>query len=131
MRYRVSDANLDTRLPQIPEDALDLAAQEQNEHSTLHQVALSLNYQHPRGCFSQWESVWSRQENSGYANPARPGDPFWQHNVWVGYRFPRRRAELRVGVLNLADTDYRLNPLNYYQVLPRGRTVVVSLRLNF
>jgi hypothetical protein len=37
------------------------------------------------------------------------GDDFWQHNVWSGYRFPRRRAELRLGVLNLADQDYRLN----------------------
>lgn len=130
VRYRLSEANLDTRLPHIPDTATDLDQQEQDERSTLQQVALSLSYQHPRGFFGQWESAWYHQQNSGYT-PARPGDNFWQHNVWAGYRFPRRRAELRVGVLNLADTDYRLNPLNLYHVLPRGRTAVVSLRLNF
>ena len=130
LRYRLSDAKLQTRLPQIPDTAVDLGAQEQDEHSTLHQVALSLSHQDPRGFFGQWESVWYHQQNSGYS-PARSGDDFWQHNLWVGYRFPRRRAELRVGVLNLTDTDYRLNPLNLYNTLPRGRTAVVSLRLNF
>ena len=35
------------------------------------------------------------------------------------------------GVLNLADQDYRLTPLNAYRSLPRERTFVVSLRLNF
>src|SRR5260221_8139284 len=39
---------------------------------------------------------------------AEPGDDFWHFNAFVGYRFPRRRAELRVGVLNLTDRDYRL-----------------------
>lgn len=129
-RYRLSDAELQTRLPHIDNSAIDLAAQEQDEHSRLHQVTLSLSYQHPRGFFSQWESAWYHQENDGY-NQARPGDDFWQHNLWAGWRVPRRRAELRVGVLNLTDTDYRLNPLNAYVALPRGRTAVVSLRLNF
>lgn len=130
-RYRVSAGRLDTRLPGLPETTTDLRFQETNERSTLHQVTLSLNYQHSGGFFALWESAWNHQENSGYANPSRPGDDFWQHNLWAGYRFPRRRAEVRVGVLNLADRDYRLNPLNLYNALPRGRTAVVSLRLNF
>ncbi len=129
-RYRLSEAQLDTRLPEIPNTTIGLDQAEQSERSLLHQVALSLNYQHSSGVFSQWESAWYHQHNSGYT-PSRPGDDFWQHNVWVGYRFPRRYIELRAGVLNIADQDYRLNPLNSYLALPRGRTAVVSLRLNF
>jgi len=36
-----------------------------------------------------------------------------------------------LGVLNLLDTDYRLNPLTPYGNLPRSRTLTASLRLNF
>ena len=129
-RYRLSEAQLETRLPELPATTIDLDLAEQSERSLLHQVALSLNYQHTSGFFGQWESAWYYQHNSGYT-PARPGDDFFQHNVWLGYRFPRRHAEIRAGLLNLADTDYRLNPLNSYNALPRGRTAVVSLRLNF
>src|SRR6185369_16372122 len=100
------------------------------ESSTLQQVALSLGYQHSSGFFAAWESSWYDQQNSGYT-PARQDDNFWHHNAFVGYRLPRRWAEIRLGVLNLTDQDYRLSPLNYYTALPRGRTAVVSLRLNF
>jgi outer membrane receptor protein involved in Fe transport len=96
----------------------------------LHQVSLGLQFHHESGIFAEWDSSWYRQSNFGYRQ-GRPGDDFWQHNVLVGYRFPRRHAEIRLGVLNLADTDYRLNPLNPVNVLPRDRTFVGSLRLNF
>jgi len=36
-----------------------------------------------------------------------------------------------VGVLNLTDQDYRLNPLNLYPDLPRSRTFAASLQFNF
>lgn len=129
-RYRLSEAQLETRLPELPNGTTDLNLAEQSERSLLHQVSLSLNYQHTCGFFSQWESLWYYQHNSGYT-PARPGDDFFQHNVWIGYRFPRRVVEIRAGLLNVTDQDYRLNPLNSYSALPRGRTAVVSLRLNF
>jgi hypothetical protein len=48
-----------------------------------------------------------------------------------GYRFAHRHAEVRVGVLNLPDADYRLNPLNLYAELPGAPMFVASLRLNF
>ncbi|HXG46362.1 MAG TPA: hypothetical protein VNO52_01960, partial [Methylomirabilota bacterium] len=129
-RYRLSEAQLETRLPEVPKTATGLDQAEQSERSLLHQVALSLHYQHSGGAFGQWETVWHRQHNSGYT-PARPGDDFWQHHFWVGYRFPRRTLEVRAGVLNLTDQDYRLNPLNSFVAPPRHRTAVVSLRLNF
>ena len=43
----------------------------------------------------------------------------------------RQRGEVSFGVLNLFDTDYRLNPLTLYSELPRERTFVGRLKLNF
>jgi hypothetical protein len=31
----------------------------------------------------------------------------------------------------MTDQDYKLNPLNYYNELPRERTLVARVRLNF
>ena len=42
-----------------------------------------------------------------------------------------RRIEARLGVLNLTDHDYRLNPLTLYNDLPRERTIVASLKIYF
>ncbi len=61
----------------------------------------------------------------------RDDEDFWQHNVYLGYRLPRRKAEVRLGFLNLFDRDYRLNPLNLHAELPRERMMAVNLRLNF
>ena len=87
-------------------------------------------YNLPSGFFSQFQSVWSVQSNAGYS-PDQPGDDFWQFNLFVGYRFPRRYVEVSVGVLNITDRDYRLNPLTLYAELPRERTAVVSVKINF
>jgi len=125
-RYRLSVATLDQNLPGIPDATANLATLEKTDRAVLHQVSLSGNFNHPSGFFAQWESAWYRQSNASL-----PGDDFWQHDVYLGYRFPRRYAELRFGLLNLFDTDYRLNPLNLHSDLPRNRTFTTSLRLNF
>ena len=52
-------------------------------------------------------------------------------NLFGGYRFFRRHAQVQVGVLNLADQDYQLNPLNLHAELPHARTFVASLQFNF
>ena len=75
-------------------------------------------------------SIWFNQQNDGYT-PSLAGDNFWQHNFFVGYRFPQRYVEVLAGVLNLTDTDYRLNPLNVHPALRRERTFVASLKFNF
>ena len=133
-RYRFSLAELDRRLIDIPPNALDLSelpfAPERDEEARLHQVNLMVFYHHPCGFFSRVDALWTQQENDGYM-PALPGDDFWQVNALVGYRFPRRRAEVRLGVLNLTDQDYRLNPLNLTQRLLRSRTLMTSLSFNF
>ncbi len=96
----------------------------------LHQVALDTIYNHPSGFFAQFQALWYGQSNQGYS-PAIPGDEFWQLNAFGGYRFPRRKVEVRVGLLNLTDQDYRLNPLTLYNELPRRRTFTARLQFNF
>ena len=129
-RYRLSEAKLTGAFPDLPDAAAGLSRLEQRNRAVLHQVSLALNFNHPSGVFAQWESSWYHQDNFGYT-PALPDADFWQHNLMLGYRFPRRHAELRAGVVNLFDTDYRLNPLNLHAELPRTRMFVGSLRLNF
>ena len=64
-------------------------------------------------------------------NEGLPGEDFWQFNVWAGYRFARRRAEVRIGLLNITDQEYQLNPLNLHAVLPHDRTLAVNVRFSF
>lgn len=128
-RYRLSEARLDGRFPRIPKGTPGLDSIEQRERSVLHELALFGNFHHRSGVFARWESTWYRQSNRGYT-PDRPGDNFWQHNVWLGYRLPRRALEVQFGLLNLTGDDYRLNPLNLYAPLPRERTFVARLRWN-
>ena len=61
----------------------------------------------------------------------QPGDDFVQENLFLGYRFPRRRAQLLFGILNLSGQDYHLSPLNAYVELPRERSYVARLTLEF
>jgi outer membrane receptor protein involved in Fe transport len=87
-------------------------------------------FNHPIGFFAQAEALWNLQSNHGYS-PELRGEDFWQFNLFLGYRFPGRRAELRIGMLNLTDQDYRLNPLTLYNELPRDRTFAARLKFTF
>ena len=130
-RYRLSRADLEDRYPALPVNAGYVGFQrEQDLESVLNQVHLSALYNHPSGFFGIASAVWSLQSNQGYT-PDRPGDEFWQFNIEAGWRFLRRRLEARVGLLNLTDQNYRLNPLNLTSELPREREVVASLQLSF
>lgn len=130
IRYRLSDADLEGRFPGLPGGIPGADALAQNERATLHEVRLTLNYQHPSGFFARWESHWFQQSSAGYT-PAVASAEFWQHDLWAGWRLFQRQLEVRLGVLNLAGDDYRLNPLNEYGRLPRHRTFVASLRVEF
>lgn len=129
-RYRVSEANLQERFPEIPDTALGLMELESDHHATFQQLSLTANFHHRSGVFAQWESAWYHQSNAGDPTVAANED-FWQHNLVAGYRFPRRYAEMRLGLLNICATDYRLNRLNIHAELSRGRTLAASLRLGF
>jgi Flp pilus assembly protein TadD len=130
--YRLSRAQLHDNFVEIPNTAFsaDDFHPRQKLESTLNELNLFALYYHPNGFFSQIQALWYLQSNKGYS-PDRPGDDFWQFNVFAGYRFPGRKAEVRLGLLNLADQDYRLNPLTLYNDLPRKRTFTVRLEFNF
>jgi FecR protein len=128
-RYRLSEARLNTQLPGLA-GVPGAAPLEQNERAVLQHGQLFLIYNHPCGFFAEWSSDWYHQDNHGYA-PALAGADFWQHNLFAGYVFAHRRAEVRVGVLNLTDQDYRITPLNLQSELARHRTFTAALRFNF
>jgi Tfp pilus assembly protein PilF len=132
LRYRVSQADLKSRFPAFPTGANIIGDfhPTQDLESTLHQLNLFAIYNHPSGFFSQFESVWYSQGNEGYS-PGRPGDDFWQFSTYVGYRFLRRQAEVRLGIVNLTDRDYRLNPLNLTAEIPRRRAFTAGMRFIF
>jgi hypothetical protein len=96
----------------------------------MHQVGFVATFNHHSGIFSQFGADWYSQSNHGYS-PAQSGDEFWQLNVFAGYRFPHRRAEIGVGVFNLADEDYHVSPLTFYSDLPRARTFTARFRFSF
>jgi hypothetical protein len=127
-RYRISEATFDGTFPEV--DAAGINSLDDHQRAVLQSLALGANLAHPSGFFARWESVWYHQANYEQ-DSGLPTSDFWQHNLLAGYRFPRRYAEITLGLLNLFDTDYRLNPLNLHPDLPRGRTFIASLRLNF
>jgi Tfp pilus assembly protein PilF len=126
--YRFSQAELTERLPALASTPGFESTQDQA--AALHQVNLFAIFNHPCGFFAQAHSIWSAQHSWRYSPPI-PDEAFWQVNLYAGYRFPRRRAELRLGLLNITDQDYRLNPLNLTPELPRERTLAVSCRFVF
>jgi len=127
VRYRLAYAELEDRFPQIPPTATHHP--QRDVDGTLHQLDLSVRYNHPAGFFAEFNALWTHQRNEGYT-PSLPGEDFWQFNLWAGYRLWQRRVEARLGMLNLTDRDYRLNPLNFYLELPRERLFAAALKLN-
>ncbi|HEX3800655.1 MAG TPA: TonB-dependent receptor [Verrucomicrobiae bacterium] len=121
--YRIDLAKLDNQF-------LGTAIANPQTKATLQQVNLYALFNHRCGFFSKVEAVWSAQSNSGYT-PDIPGDDFVQVNAFAGYRLPRRLAEMQVGVLNIGNRDYNLNPLTLYTELPRERTFVAEFKFNF
>lgn len=123
--YQLSYSELESRLTLEPGETLRT-----DPEALLHQVRLHARYNHESGVFGLAEALWNYQSNRHY-EPDLEGEDFWHLNLYVGYRYPRRRWEATLGVLNITDQDYRLNPLNFYQELPRKRTIAVSFRMNF
>jgi len=134
-RYRLSNSDLRDDFPEVipglpPDNLIPPFRPTQHLSATLHQLDLHTIYNHRSGFFVQLQALWNRQSNKGYFADM-PGDDFWQFGAIAGYRFPRRKAELTLGVLNFTDQDYRLNPLTLYDELPRGRTFMSQLRFSF
>ena len=127
-QYRFTHARLHSVFPEIPV-AFNPSAN-QTQQADLHQITLFALLNLPSGFFVRAESQWYHQVNSG-STSSLPTEDFWQGNLWIGHRFPRLRGEMSVGVLNLFDQDYHLNPLTLYSELPRERVFSARLRLVF
>jgi outer membrane receptor protein involved in Fe transport len=130
-RYQVRHADLRSIFPDISgfAETFDFVPQ-RDQRSLLHQVGLVASFNHRSGVFSSFEANWYSQSNAG-EEPSRQGDDFWHFNLLAGYRFPHRRAELVVGMLNLTDRDYRLDPLTSNAEPRRGRTFTAKFRFNW
>ena len=126
--YSYSQARLDDNLPGVPTAAL--ATAQQQFHSDLHHVSGLVVFNHPSGFFARAETHWYSQSNSGYS-PALPGDNFFQENLFAGWRFDHRRIQVTAGILNLADSDYHLNPLTIHEEWPHQRTFTLQLDFIF
>jgi hypothetical protein len=106
-----------------------------HENSTLNEFSLFGNYYLPCGFFSQFQANWWIQHNA-YNNFAaggvsEPGNDFWQCNLFAGYRFPRRHIEMAIGLVNMFNQGYNIDPVTYYLEQARTRTLVASLKFNF
>jgi Flp pilus assembly protein TadD len=133
VRYRLTKAELDESLADVPEPPADpgrYIQPRQHLDSLLHQVNLHLNFNHASGLFSSFEAIWYYQSDTGFTS-GQPEEDLWQFNLLGGYRFCHRRATLELGVLNITDQDYRLDPLTVYNVLPRERTFVTRFQFSF
>ena len=130
-RYRLTEAKLTDDFPDT-QSAFFFSFFEphQKTRSLLHNTDLFVIYNHPSGLFAEFDALWYKQTNQSDIT-SLPGEDFWQFNSLIGYRFPRRRVTLTLGLLNLTDQNYQLNPLTLYNDLPRGRTLALRLLLNF
>jgi hypothetical protein len=134
VQYRVSQAVLVADFPTVPPNIFltpdgDFAPYQKTK-GLLHQLDFTARYNHPSGFFAEGEALWDSQYNSGYT-PSEPGDAFWQLNAYIGYRSPHRRIQTSLGLLNIANQGYNLNPLNLYNELPYKRTLALSFQFNF
>ena len=133
-QYRLSHAELNEKYPEVTDTVVIPPSfpivPHQSLDATLNQVALYAIYNLPCGFFSEGDARWYGQNNSGYS-PAEPGDNLWQFDAFAGYRFWHRTAQVTVGVLNIGDQNYTLNPLNAYSEMARERTLVVRFQFNF
>jgi Tfp pilus assembly protein PilF len=128
--YRLTVANVAYANNILPNFGLPSTAYKVNNQSTLDQINLFANFYLPCGFFSQFQAQWWLQNDRGFV-VNEPGDQFWQFNVFAGYRFPRRHVEVQVGVLNLGNRNYRLDPLTYYIDPAHERMFVANFKFNF
>ena len=126
-KYRYTWSELEQSLPEIPNG---LPGSSQVDRAELHNVNLFLHYNHASGFFARAETQIFWQHNAA-ASASLEDDSFYQVNLWAGFRFPRQRGEISIGVLNLNAADYRLNPLTPYSELPRERVFAARLLFNF
>jgi len=85
--YRISLAELEGRHPEFLDPGIFLNdfTPWRDEESLMHQVNLRAQFNHSSGFFALTQGLWTHQSNRGYSG-ARPGDDFWQMNLFGGWR---------------------------------------------
>jgi hypothetical protein len=140
-RWRLTNADISDNLPGLPPGPL----QSTKRRALLDQLQLFALYNHPSGFFARAEAVWTNQENWGYTGdvngvivPTEPPSDFWQFNLFAGFRFRNNLGEISLGLLDINNQNYELNPLNalytpvdFYDTIATKRTLLVRVRFNF
>ena len=124
---RVTRAQLARRFDQLPK----IAGADTDDQATLRECTLHANWNAPTGWFGRAEATWYDQEAVGNTVGSTTEDRFTQFHLQFGRRFRQNRHEFSVGVMNLGDTDHRLNPLTYTRALARARTCFMRCRVGF
>lgn len=127
-QYSLTSVDLTSRVF-TPPGTINASDYDLHEDSTLNGLTLFANYYVPCGFFAEVQGRWWDQYNIEGMN--EPGDDFWQLNLYAGYRFPRRHAEVTVGVQNVTGQDYRVDPVTYFLEQAHTRTFVASFKFNF
>jgi hypothetical protein len=126
VRHRLADAELRSTIPQVSAPFPMTVDSE----GLLNQTELFAIANHPRGFFGEVDGTHYNQQTQNRVSGISDDD-FWQVDVTVGWRSPRRHIEASVSLLNINDQDFRLYPINLYREPPRERTFAARLRLNF
>jgi tetratricopeptide (TPR) repeat protein len=134
--YRFTDATLKLSYPEA--SAILATSPNHTKHSLLHRLGCHALYNHSSGLFSRVDVGYYLQSNEGPSGQRDdnkavklPGDGFVQVDWSMGWRFARRKGEVALGILNLTDANYRLNPLTYHPELPRERVYFARLSFQF
>jgi len=127
-RYNLESIDLSTHVMAPPGTANSFLF-DLHDNSALNEVSLFANLCLPCGFFSQFQANWWDQFN--IASMGEPGESFCQLNLFAGYRFPRRHAEVTLGVLNLGDANYHIDPVTYFLEQAHNRTFTASFKFNF
>lgn len=126
LRCRFTRSELEARLPNLlpnpgfPNHTSDTAE--------LYQPEAWLQYKLPCGFYTKFIARGLIQDNH---TPALQDEAVPQFDLLFGWRFWRQQAEVTLGLLNLTDQDYKLNPLTPFTDIPRERAFLARLRLSF
>ncbi len=132
-RYRYTRTRLDTSLantdPLPATGGLGTFYATTWQEGSAHEVALRLLWNHSSGFFAATEGVWWGQSAANQIN-ALPGSYFWQWHARAGWRSPRRRVEVSLGLLNILEEANGQHPINLHIDPPQQRTLAASLRIS-
>ena len=79
-----------------------------------HRLPLGVNYYRSNGFFTKIKATYTDQEVDSKAGGESAGDDqFWIVDASIGFRLPKRRGLISVGVKNLFDEEFRYQDSNF------------------